>query len=129
METAKADVKICKCENLKFEKCSVTYSVKAEIHVNSTSVRRKKSYIIGQKLMPQKLMHKLFTIFCFAIILKYNSINAQYSDSALIAALINNIDASQTKTNGEFYAGMFPSFRECGGAPRNYRPDNNIFFT
>ena len=24
---------------------------------------------------------------------------------------------------------MFPSFRECGGSPHNYQPDNNIFYT
>jgi len=42
---------------------------------------------------------------------------------------MNKIAASQVKTNGEFYTGMFPSFRECGGAPHNYQPDNNIFFT
>jgi len=32
-------------------------------------------------------------------------------------------------SNGEFYAGSFPSFRECKGVPHNYKPDNNIFFT
>src|SRR6476660_1304619 len=74
-------------------------------------------------------MHKFFTIFCFTVILQCNSINAQHKDSALITALMNKIAASQVKTNGEFYAGMFPSFRECGGAPHNYQPDNNIFFT
>jgi hypothetical protein len=47
----------------------------------------------------------------------------------LINSLIDDIASSQVKTNGEFYAGMFPSFRECGGAPHNYQPDNNIFFT
>jgi hypothetical protein len=35
----------------------------------------------------------------------------------------------QVKQDGEFYAGMFPSYRECGGAPHNYQPDNNIFYT
>jgi len=56
-------------------------------------------------------------------------VNAQSNDTALISALIKNIAASQVKTNSEFYAGMFLSFRECGGAPHNYQPDNNIFFT
>jgi len=74
-------------------------------------------------------MQKFFKIFCFAVILKYNSVNAQHMDSALIMALIKNISASQVTTNGEFYTGAFPSFRECGGAPHNYQPDNNIFFT
>lgn len=54
---------------------------------------------------------------------------SQKNDSSLINALIKNIAASQVSKDGEFYAGMFPSFRECGGAPHNYQPDNNIFFT
>lgn len=51
------------------------------------------------------------------------------TDSALVAALVKSIAASQVTSNDEFYPGMFPSFRECGGAPHNYQPDNNIFFT
>src|SRR6266487_4690220 len=74
-------------------------------------------------------MQKFFTIFCFVAIFKYTNLNAQSNDSVAINALIKDIAASQVKTNGEFYAGMFPSFRECGGAPHNYQPDNNIFFT
>ena len=54
---------------------------------------------------------------------------SQNNDTALINDLIKNIAAAQVTTNGEFYKGMFPSFRECGGAPHNYQPDNNIFFT
>jgi hypothetical protein len=53
---------------------------------------------------------------------------AQSNDS-LIHALLLNIDSMQVKQDGEFYAGMFPSYRECGGAPHNYQPDNNIFYT
>src|SRR6266487_1350537 len=74
-------------------------------------------------------MQKFFTIFCFVAIFKYTNLNAQSNDSVAINALIEDIAASQVKTNGEYYAGMFPSFRECGGAPHNYQPDNNIFFT
>lgn len=51
------------------------------------------------------------------------------SKDSLIHALLLNIDSMQTKQDGEFYAGMFPSYRECGGAPHNYQPDNNIFYT
>ena len=50
-------------------------------------------------------------------------------DSALINELIKDIAASQVKQDGEFYKGMFPSFRKCAGVPHNYQPDNNIFFT
>src|SRR3954451_3731186 len=74
------------------------------------------------------LMGKLITIFFLLEFFRSQSVLAQ-NDSALINELINNIAASQVKSNGEFYAGMFPSFRECGGAPHNYQPDNNIFFT
>ncbi|MBG9376616.1 hypothetical protein I5907_10245 [Panacibacter sp. DH6] len=51
------------------------------------------------------------------------------ADSLLINSLVKNIAAMQVTADGEFYKGMFPSFRECGGAPHNYQPDNNIFFT
>lgn len=51
------------------------------------------------------------------------------ADSLLINSLVKDIAATQVTTDGEFYKGMFPSFRECGGAPHNYQPDNNIFFT
>jgi len=77
----------------------------------------------------QKIMQKLFIIFCSVTIFKCSIATAQDGDTALINELIKDIAASQVKTNGEFYAGMFPSFRECGGAPHNYQPDNNIFFT
>lgn len=74
-------------------------------------------------------MSKLFTIFCFICFFKCSVTNAQNKDTALIDSLVNDIASMQVKKNGEFYAGMFPSFRECGGAPHNYQPDNNIFFT
>jgi len=52
------------------------------------------------------------------------------NDSALINSLIKEIAAMQVKQDdGEFYAGMFYGFRECGGFPHNYQPDNTIFFT
>jgi len=73
-------------------------------------------------------MRKLIAIFYLMVFLKTEFACAQ-SDSALINSLVKDIATSQVKTDGEFYAGMFPSFRECGGAPHNYQPDNNIFFT
>lgn len=54
---------------------------------------------------------------------------AQQTDTTLINALVQDIAAMQVQQDGEFYRGMFPSFRQCGGAPHNYQPDNNIFFT
>lgn len=59
----------------------------------------------------------------------YITAKPQYKDSTLINELIKDIAAAQVSADGEFYKGMFPSFRECGGAPHNYQPDNNIFFT
>ena len=53
---------------------------------------------------------------------------AQNNDS-LIHALLLDIQSMQVKTDGEFYAGSFPTYRECGGAPHNYQPDNTIFYT
>ncbi|MEP6683152.1 MAG: hypothetical protein ABJA35_07825 [Parafilimonas sp.] len=53
---------------------------------------------------------------------------SQKKDS-LIHALLLNIQSMQVTGNGEFYAGMFPTYRECGGAPHNFQPDNNIFYT
>lgn len=51
------------------------------------------------------------------------------TSNTLINLLITDIEKMQVKEDGEFYKGMFPSFRECGGAPHNYQPDNTIFFT
>ncbi|MBS1729986.1 MAG: hypothetical protein JSS67_04325 [Bacteroidetes bacterium] len=54
---------------------------------------------------------------------------AQSKDSLLMHDIIRDIASMQVSKDGEFYAGMFPTFRECGGAPHNYQPDNNVFFT
>ncbi len=72
-------------------------------------------------------MRKIFFILIFH--LPVSMIFAQSKDSLLMHDLIRDIAVMQVSTDGEFYAGMFPTFRECGGAPHNYQPDNNIFFT
>ncbi len=72
-------------------------------------------------------MRKIFFILIF--LLPVSMVFAQSKDSLLMHDLIRDIAAMQVTTDGEFYAGMFPTFRECGGAPHNYQPDNNIFFT
>jgi len=64
----------------------------------------------------------LFTCFC-------NYSYAQSEDSLLIDSLVENIAQMQVKDSSEFYPGMFYSYRECGGGPHNYQPDNNVFFT
>jgi hypothetical protein len=72
-------------------------------------------------------MKKLLCIF-FVLVTGMDCLSAQ-TDSALISALIKDIEASQVKQDGEFYRGMFQAYRECDGFPHNYQPDNNIFFT
>lgn len=57
------------------------------------------------------------------------ALSAQKGDSVLMHDLIKDIAAMQVAKDGEFYKGMFPTFRECGGSPHNYQPDNNVFFT
>lgn len=71
-------------------------------------------------------MRKL--VFISFLLLTSGYASAQ-TDSALISALIKDIEAVQVKQNGEFYTGMFPGYRQCEGFPHNYQPDNNIFFT
>jgi len=63
------------------------------------------------------------------VVLFFSSQSFAQSNDSLIHALLLNIESMQVKDDGEFYAGMFPSYRECGGAPHNYQPDNNIFYT
>ena len=72
-------------------------------------------------------MRKLALLF-FILIVDAGHLCAQ-ADSALISAIIKDIEASQFKQDGEFYAGMFPGHRQSAGFPHNYQPDNNIFFT
>ena len=73
-------------------------------------------------------MKKLWMLLFYTVSFYITAI-AQNNDTALINALIKDIAAQQVTQDGEFYKGMFPSFRECGGAPHNYQPDNNVFFT
>ena len=72
-------------------------------------------------------MKKLLSIFFIVVVV--NAGCFAQNDSALINELVHDIEAAQVKQNGEFYPGMFPSYRKCAGFPHNYQPDNNIFFT
>ena len=74
--------------------------------------------------MRKQIVFLLFFFFFFLIA------NGQQSDTALITLLVNDIAEMQVQKSGKnFYAGMFPSYRACGGSPHNYQPDNNIFYT
>ena len=80
-------------------------------------------FLFGKSKNIKKLIVALFFIFCS------NSIRAQQNISKLIHYLIQNIASVQVSKDGEYYTGMFPGYRECGGFPHNYQPDNNIFYT
>ena len=69
------------------------------------------------------------TFFFFLLCYPTATLTAQLADSIIVNRLLIEIASEQVKVNGEFYAGTFPSFRESGGMPHNYQPDNNIFFT
>ncbi len=73
-------------------------------------------------------MKKSITIVVLFFCVNYH-LHAQNSDAALIDSLIENIAGMQVTDSSEFYPGMFYSYRECGGGPHNYQPDNNLFFT
>src|SRR5206468_5748776 len=74
-------------------------------------------------------MEKLKRFFFLILILLFSHQSFSQKNDSLIHALLLNIASMQVQQDGEFYAGMFPTFRECGGAPHNYQPDNNIFYT
>ncbi len=68
--------------------------------------------------------------FCTYIgLLLCNMVSAQ--QDVLIHSLLQDIAVQQVQSTNDkdFLKGLFPSFRECGGAPHNYSADNNIFFT
>lgn len=74
-------------------------------------------------------MHRLLII-VLLLILSPAFARTQQNDSILISTLLNQLDSMQHKQNdGEFFKGMFNSYRACGGGPHNYQPDNNVFFT
>lgn len=73
----------------------------------------------------RKPMFVFASFFAFTI-----SSFSQPNDTALISQVIDNIALQQIQQNTkDFYSGQFPSYRECGGSPHNYQPDNNIFYT
>ena len=73
-------------------------------------------------------MKKICIISVF-LLFSFTPSYAQKSDTALISSILQSIASAQVSANGEFYAGSFPSYRECAGIPHNYQPDNNIYYT
>lgn len=91
-----------------------------QVH-EATRYAFKKNCIIHVKTWI-KIILFIFFIFSSA------HLNAQNKDS-LIHALLMDIQSLQVTQDGTFYGGMFPTYRECGGAPHNYQPDNTVFYT
>src|SRR4051812_18990915 len=87
------------------------------------------------KTQPGPLVARFRRVFCkpMVLVIVFSAITAvsfANNDSSLIRALLKEIAAMQVpKDDGEFYAGMFYGYRECGGFPHNKQRDNNIFFT
>lgn len=75
------------------------------------------------------MIHLKRTIIILLLLLQCSYAFSQSSEDSLINALLRDLASMQVSADGEFYSGMFPSYRDCGGAPHNYQPDNNIFFT
>ncbi len=71
----------------------------------------------------------LKNLFTFIGLLICNIASSQHD--SLIHALLEDIASMQIQSTDDkdFLKGLFPSFRECGGAPHNYSADNNVFFT
>lgn len=65
---------------------------------------------------------------CIMLLFLSVNLHAQNKDS-LIHALLLDIQSSQVKQDSFFYRGGFPTYRECGGTPHNYQPDNTVFYT
>ena len=65
----------------------------------------------------------------FFICILFNGICQQYNVDSVISLLIKDVEKEQIKSKGEFYPGMFYTFRGASAFPHNYQPDNNIFFT
>ena len=53
---------------------------------------------------------KILRLLFFILIVDTGCLYAQ-ADTALITALVKNIEAAQFKQDGTFYAGMFPAYR------------------
>jgi hypothetical protein len=66
-------------------------------------------------------MRKLVLLF-FILIVDAGCTSVQ-TDSVLITELIKDIEASQTKQDGEFYTSTYPAYSKCAGFSNNYQAD------
>lgn len=95
--------------------------------MNEMKVRgRVKHTVTGKYFFKTNAFIKV--IFFAIIFFSSYQLNAQNKDS-LIHALLKDIQSMQVTQDDDFYAGMFPTYRECGGAPHNYQPDNTVFYS
>ena len=68
-------------------------------------------------------------LFIISLLIVENQYAQSYNLDSLISIIIKDIEKEQIKEQGEFYPGMFYSFRGAAVFPHNFQPDNNIFFT
>src|SRR6478735_1832385 len=72
----------------------------------------------------------MFNRNCIILVFLFASgLSGAQSNDSLIHALLMDIQSMQVKEDGFFYAGMFPTYRECAGTPHNYQQDNTVFYT
>lgn len=76
---------------------------------------------------PYMLRLFLFLFFTISTVFIGNAQNKLHQP--LIDSLIIQIAKEQIKQKKDFYPGMFDGYRQLAAPPRNYKPDNNIFFS
>lgn len=53
----------------------------------------------------------------------------QGGDTLLIGRILDRLESRQIKTDGFYYAGMFPTLRSWSATPSDVKTDNSIFYT
>ncbi len=74
-------------------------------------------------------MRSLYWILVLIFFCNAHTHAQRYSTDSVISILLDDIEKDQIKEKGEFFPGMFYSFRSASAPPHNYKPDYNIFFT
>ena len=66
-------------------------------------------------------------LFIISLLIVENQYAQSYNIDSLISIIIKDIEKEQTKEQGEFYPGMFYSFRGAAVFPHNFQPDTIYF--
>ena len=72
-------------------------------------------------------MRSLYCILVLIFFCNAHTHAQRYSTDSVISILLDDIEKNQIKEKGEFFPGMFYSFRGASAPPHNYNPDYNIF--